>query len=241
MRFGRSPSRVSVWWSLNPTHSILPGFWPNRACGSCGETTSMLDHGTRAGSASLSAAVVLERRRVFPSRLYELGTSSPSATVAGRTRHTSTAGPRPDAAPSAALRIRASRRGPPGRRRHVVRQCRQHRLPYSSRTSRLPLVGGVPFGFAAHATRAVSAGTAKPEPRLIDIPQSQHRHVLNPSSDALHTDQAAEITNSTPNLCQNQIPMTVETVPDHPRARRPDPLRTLAVASNPPSSPSTSA
>jgi hypothetical protein len=42
------------------------------------------------------------------------------------------------------------------------------------------------LGLAAHATRAVSTGTAEPELRPIDIPQSQHRDALNSCSDAPH-------------------------------------------------------
>jgi len=53
----------------------------------------------------------------------------------------------------------------------------------------------VPFGFAAHATRAVSTGTAEPELRPIDIPQSQHRDALSPGSDAPHR-PTTKITNN---------------------------------------------
>ncbi|ROO63109.1 putative enzyme related to lactoylglutathione lyase [Micromonospora sp. Llam0] len=41
-----------------------------------------------------------------------------------------------------------------------------------------------PFGLAAQATRAVSAGTNQPEPRPIDIPLPQHQESLNSGSDA---------------------------------------------------------
>ncbi|MFD0580179.1 hypothetical protein [Dactylosporangium darangshiense] len=57
-------------------------------------------------------------------------------------------------------------------------------------------IAGVPFGLAAHATRAVSTGTPEPALRPIDIPLSQHRATFSSGSDAPQTDQATKITNS---------------------------------------------
>ncbi|HZM80949.1 MAG TPA: hypothetical protein VFC19_34940, partial [Candidatus Limnocylindrales bacterium] len=49
-------------------------------------------------------------------------------------------------------------------------------------------IAGVPFGLAAHATRAVSTGTAEPESRPIDIPLLQHRSAHSFGGDAPQTE-----------------------------------------------------
>jgi hypothetical protein len=61
----------------------------------------------------------------------------------------------------------------PGRRHPTPSICRNQSTKSSSTNrscnrSRIT-IAGVPLGLAAHATRAVSTGTAEPEPRPIDI------------------------------------------------------------------------
>ncbi len=43
-------------------------------------------------------------------------------------------------------------------------------------------IAGVPFGLAAHATRAVSTGTTEPEPRPIDIRQPSTETLTTPAA-----------------------------------------------------------